>query len=144
VRHSDVADLPTIAIGYSRGAWLVFPYSIVARRSGIHVRGILSIFPSSPEPPFPNLDLLPVGTRVMVLAGDSDRVVGKVGAAQVLSLLAYARYPRNLTQAALVRSHGTFVASHVAPLDTSPSARAAFWKRADRLLDEVKSQSAQS
>jgi hypothetical protein len=139
--HVDVDGLPALEIGYSRGAWLVFPYAIVAGQSGISVRGILSIFPSSPERPFPDLGLLPAGTRIEVLAGDRDRVVGRVGAAQVLLLLAYAHYPRGLTHAALVRSHGGFVATHLSPLVNSRSARQAFWKRADALVAQIRRRS---
>jgi hypothetical protein len=136
--HVDVGGLPTLAIGYSRGAWLVFPSTIAAGRAGVRVRGILSIFPSSPERPFPDLGLLPAGTRIQVLAGDRDRVVGRVGAAQVLLLLAYAHYPRGLTHAALVRSHGGFVATHLSPLGNSRGARRAFWTRADALLAQIR------
>jgi hypothetical protein len=139
--HVDVAKLPALAIGYSRGAWLVFPYATAADRTGVRIRAILSIFPSSPEPPFPDLGLIPAGTRIQVLAGESDQVVGKVGAAQVLTLLGYARYPHELTGAAIVHSHGSFVATHLAPLSNSPSARRAFWARADALLARLRSSS---
>jgi alpha/beta hydrolase fold len=136
--HVDVRSLPLLAIGYSRGGWLVFPSALAAARDGLRLRAILSVFPVTPEQPF-DFRRMPKGTLIDVLAGDRDRVVGKVGAVQIFLLLGLARYPGDLTSAKLVRSHGDFVASHLSVLETSPAARAAYWARADRLIDRITS-----
>jgi acetyl esterase/lipase len=138
-----LAGLPTLGIGYSRGGWLVFAYATVAKVSGLRLNGILSVFPVSPEVPSA-LRRIPPGTRIDVVAGDMDRRVGKIGAAQILTLLGYAGYPHSLTTAKLVRSHGDFKATHLSVFETSAAARTAFWNRADDLLDELRSRSARS
>jgi hypothetical protein len=140
----DLKTLPALAVGYSRGGWLVFPSAIEAAAAGVNIRAILSVFPASPELPLPDLHRIPRGTRIGVLAGDRDRVVGTVGAAQILTLLGYGGYPHSLTHAKLVRSHGDFVASHLSVLSTAPDARAAFWAPADRLLEQLRSRSGRS
>ena len=134
--HADLRSLPLLAIGYSRGGWLVFPSALAAAHDGLKLRAILSVFPVTPEQPF-DFRRMPKGTLIDVLAGDRDWVVGKVGAVQIFLLLGLARYPGNLTSAKLVRSHGDFVASHLSVLETSPGARAAYWARADRLLGRI-------
>jgi hypothetical protein len=143
VAHLHVPRLPALGIGYSRGGWLVFAYATLAKLSGVNLRGVLSIFPVSPEVPAA-LRRIPPSTRIDVLAGDRDRVVGKIGAAQILTLLGYNGYPHELTTAKLVRSHGDFKATHLSVLENSPGARAAFWDRADGLLAELRSRTARS
>jgi hypothetical protein len=95
---------------------------------------VLSVFPASPEPPLPDLRRIERRTLIELLVGDRDEVVGRVGAAQILALLELSRYPPDLIKAAVVRSHGGFVASHLSVLDTSRAARTAYWARADRLI----------
>jgi hypothetical protein len=44
----------------------------------------------------------------------------------------------------VIRSRGGFVATHLAPLEVSPAAKAAFWTRADRIVDRARSDPSQS
>jgi hypothetical protein len=70
-----------------------------------------------------------------VLVGDSDEVVGDLGARALLrDLEAAGAVPANVSLE-IVRSHGDFVASHLSVLEESQGARSAFWSRADSLID---------
>jgi pimeloyl-ACP methyl ester carboxylesterase len=137
-RTLHLRQLPVLAIGYSRGGWLALAYASRASEAGIVPDAVLSIFPESPERPFPDLGQIRAGTRIEVLAGDHDEVVSGIGANQILALLRLVHYPRKLLDAELVHSHGDFVAAHESVLDDTPGARAAYWARADRLLDELR------
>jgi hypothetical protein len=84
-------------------------------------------------------DLSPLSgrTRIVILAGDRDEVVGTIGADQLVTQLAASGFPYADVRFEPVRSHGAFVASHLSVLEDTAGARAAFWKRADRLVDDV-------
>jgi hypothetical protein len=100
-------------------------------------RALLSVFPASGEDPPEDLSRISTRTSILVLVGDRDEVVGDLGArALVADLDAGGAELPNLG-VELVRSHGTFVASHLSVLEDSAGARAAFWKRADALIDII-------
>jgi dienelactone hydrolase len=133
-------DVPLVAIGYSRGGELVADYAAVARAAGPSTAGVVSVFPASVDPADPPLDLRGIdpAALVTILVGDRDEVVGGAGARQLLARLQQAGFPPERVTIDPVRSHGGFVASHLAPLDTSPAARAAFWRPADELVARVR------
>ena len=130
-------NIPVVAVGYSRGGRLVAEWASQARTTGLVPRAILSVFPSGAMDPIHDLSPLAGRTKVVILAGDSDEVVGTVGANQLVAQLAASGFPYGDVRFEAVRSHGTFVASHLSVLEDSPGARAAFWRRADRLVDSV-------
>ena len=82
------------------------------------------------------LDLAPLDghTKVLIVAGDEDRTVANIGANQLVTQLAIAGFPYKDVKFEVVRSHGFFVADHLAVLDDSPAAQQAFWSRADRFF----------
>jgi acetyl esterase/lipase len=130
-------EVPVVAIGYSRGGRLVCEWASLARRTGLAPYAILSVFPSGAMDAIHDLSPLAGHTKVVILAGDRDEVVGTIGANQLVTQLAASGFPYADLRFEPVRSHGAFVATHLSVLEDSPGARAAFWKRADRLVDEV-------
>jgi len=129
--------VPVVAIGYSRGGRLVMEYAAVAHGVPPVPDAILSVFPSGAMDPIHDLRTIAKGTRVVILAGDRDEVVGTIGASQLVTQLAASGFPYARLRFEPVRSHGAFVATHLSVLEDSPGARAAFWARADRLIDSV-------
>jgi len=71
----------------------------------------------------------------VMMIGDKDTVVGETGARYLAARLQAGGFPGDEIQLDFIDSHGAFTADHFAPLDTSPGARAAFWKPVDQLLD---------
>jgi hypothetical protein len=128
--------VPVVLIGYSRGAGLGFDYTAVAPVVGPTPASVLGVFPSMMDAPL-DLGGIQPGTRFVFLVGEEDSTVGAIGATVLLNQLKAAKYPQNLISEELVRSHGSFTADHLSVLQTSPGAKAAFWKRADRLIGEV-------
>jgi dienelactone hydrolase len=128
--------VPLVAIGYSRGGELVADYAAVAQLAGPTPAEVLTVFPAGQDPADPPFDLRGVDrrTRFTILLGDHDSVVDGAGAHQLLRRLEAAGFPPRRISLRVIRSHGGFVATHTAPLEVSPSARAAFWARADRIV----------
>jgi dienelactone hydrolase len=129
-RRLGPARVPVVAAGYSFGGALVFYYAANARAWKLPVpAAVYSIFPVEPLalrklPPFPR------STRVLVLAGDQDEVVGTAGAQGFLRYLrAHGRkeYRR-------IRSTPGLRAHHEAPKETTPLALRTFWAPLDGLV----------
>jgi hypothetical protein len=131
------AGLPVAAIGYSRGGRLVMDYASVSSVTGLMPRRILSVFPSAIMDPLLNLAPLAGHTKVLILAGDKDTTVGKVGAEQLVTQLAASGFPYADVRFEPVRSHGSFVADHLSVLQDSVGARHAYWARADRFFEPL-------
>jgi predicted alpha/beta-hydrolase family hydrolase len=134
----DVAGLPVLAIGYSRGGAIAVEYGAVASEKGLPVPDwIMSVFPA----PFGNqgkvIDLASLRhfTELLILVGDQDSIVGTQGAALLGERLQAGDFPGQNIQVNQVLSHGSFTADHFAPMQTSPAARDAFWRPADQILD---------
>lgn len=75
-------DEPVIAAGFSLGATLAFDYAARAREWGVPPpRAVYSIFPVDPNLVDPALDVSTIEqTRVLVLVGADDHVIGRDGA----------------------------------------------------------------
>ena len=132
--------LPLVAIGYSRGAEIVVDYAAVARGVGPAPRAVLSIFPGTVDPLDPPLDLRGIDrrTRLTILVGDHDTVVDGAGARQLLGRLADAGFPAQRVSLVVLESRPGFTFTHLAPLGVSPAAKAAFWDRADRIVEQAR------
>jgi len=115
-RRLGSPKLPLVAIGYSRGGELVADYAAVARLAGPPPAEVLTVFP----------------------AGDHDSVVDGAGGHQLLVRLAAAGFPPDRISVTVIRSRGGFVATHLAPLQVTPAAKAAFWAPADRTVDRAR------
>jgi predicted alpha/beta-hydrolase family hydrolase len=120
-------DLPMIGIGYSRGGRLVMDWAARVAGRRFAPRALISVFPASGEDPEEDLARIPVRTPILVLVGDSDEIVGDLGARALLRDLAAAGSAPPNVGVEIVRSHGSFVASHLSVLEDSPGARSAFW-----------------
>ena len=129
--------VPLVGIGYSRGGRLVMDWAARAAGTPLAPRALLSVFPASGEDPPEDLSAISARTPILVLVGDHDEVVGDLGARALVADLQTARGELPNLGVELVRSHGTFVASHLSVLENDPGARAAFWNRADGLIDIV-------
>ena len=131
-------DLPSAAIGYSRGGRLVVDYASVAgSRAAPAPRTVLSVFPAGGLDPLRNLSSIPEGTRITILTGDRDDVVGTIGANELITQLAASGFPYRNLRLGRVRSHGFFLATHLSVLEDSEGAHAAFWTPADRLIAAI-------
>jgi poly(3-hydroxybutyrate) depolymerase len=136
----DLDKLPVLVIGYSRGGGLAVEYGALAGKNDVPVpQAIMAVFPAGFGNAKQQVDLspLPDTTELMFMVGDQDEVVGSGGAAYTGERLARAGFPGENVHLDLVQSHGKFVASHFAPMETTPAARKAFWEPADRILDAL-------
>ncbi len=131
---------PTIVIGFSRGGRLAVDYAGAAATEGFPPRAVLSVFPGllGPTEPVEDLENLDPNTRIVFMVGDRDVDVGGTGAQMLLSRLRQAGFPADRIDVIGVKSKAGFEAEHLAPLETTPEAKDAFWKPADRLIDSVR------
>ena len=133
--HAD--GLPVLAIGYSRGGGLVVEYAAVAAASRVPVpETVMSVFPTAVGDQGRLVSLAPLShsTRLDILLGDKDTVVGSRGARYMLRRLELGGFPGRKIRLHFIHSTRSFTADHLAPMQTSPGAKAAFWALADRLL----------
>jgi dienelactone hydrolase len=127
---------PLVGIGYSRGARLVVDWAAIAARA-LKPRAILSVFPASSEDESPDLSQLDPFTKVLVLSGDQDEVVGPYGAADLLLALKKSGFRLRRAKWRVVSSTPDFTVDHLSVIDSSPAARERFWEPADRLIAGV-------
>lgn len=135
----DVLDAhgpPVVAIGYSRGGRLALDWAAIAP-AALKPRGIVAVFPAAAEDPSPDLSQLAPDTRVLVLSGDQDEVVGPYGAADLLLALKNSGFDLQRAKWRVVESSPEFTVDHLSALDSSPAARKRFWRPADRLIAQV-------
>ena len=136
----DVKGLPVLAIGYSRGGALAVEYGAVAPGNDVPVPGqIMSVFPAGQgnERHLIDLSTLPGSTRLLIQIGTDDTVVDGAGARYLLGRLKQAGFPGDNIKLDVVRSKIGFSSDHFAPLGATPGAQAAFWRPADKLLDDM-------
>jgi pimeloyl-ACP methyl ester carboxylesterase len=131
-------DVPIVGIGYSRGGRLVMDWAAAGVGGEFEPDALLSVFPASGEDPEENLALIRHATKIVVLVGDQDEVVGDLGAIALMQQLTVPGVPDPNRRVELVRSTKSFTANHLSVLETTPGARAAFWDRADRLIATVR------
>jgi alpha-beta hydrolase superfamily lysophospholipase len=136
----DVKGLPVLVIGYSRGGGMAVEYGAVAAQTHVPVPdAIMSVFPSGSGNWSYLLDLsgLDHSTPLVFLVGDKDTVVGRDGVSVLAKRLQAAAFPAENIQLIPVASHGSFKATHTAPLETSKAAQNAFWQPADEILTDL-------
>lgn len=133
LRHVEVAPGSLVAAGHSAGGALAADYAAVAADAGLpSPEAVFVVYPGraiigTPGIPQADLGQIPAATRLVVLAGAADAVVGTEparatvrAAPQARSRLLVVRDPR--------------AADHLAPLRADPAARRVFWRRLDRLI----------
>lgn len=123
-----------VVVGHSAGGALAADYAASARAAGLPApAAVFSVYPGRSSGDVP-VRLKPAdaaeiapGTRMLVLAGANDRVVGTRWARQIA---------RTATRAdvtlRIVRDRA--VDDHAAPARSSPEAQRAFWQPLDRLV----------
>ena len=130
-------EVPLVGIGYSRGGRLVMAWAAQATGTRVAPRALLSVVPASGEDPKADLTRISTRTPIRFQVGDHDEVVGDLGARDLVGDLGGGGATLPNLGVELVRSHGSFVASHLSVLENTPGARKAFWRRADSLIDVV-------
>jgi dienelactone hydrolase len=132
-------ELPVLALGYSRGGALAVEYAAASAGKGVPVPDIVESINtvSFGEQTHPT-DLRPLkhSTTVALLVSDQDQL-GTVGAGGLLKRLKASGFPGTNIELNFARSHGSFKADHLAPLELSPNARHAYWDPTDALLKKL-------
>jgi poly(3-hydroxybutyrate) depolymerase len=140
IARLGVRNRPIVVVGYSRGGFLAFAYAAEAYRVHGTPRAILAVFPAGRNP-YADRPLrakrIARDTRIVILVGDRDRVVGARGAQEILRSLALARFPAARVVVQRVNSVGRFQATHLSALEVTQAARIAFWQPADALIAQV-------
>jgi acetyl esterase/lipase len=132
--------VPVVAAGFSVGASLAFVYAARAGDWSVPApRAVYSIFPVDPLQIDPGLDVSGVhDTRVLILVGDRDDVVGRTGGDAFWSMLR--SVPAGEKEYRVIRTTDDLFADHEAPtVVDDPVVRRAFWEPLDRLVSEVRS-----
>ena len=133
--------LPVLAIGYSRGGALAVEYAAAAVGKGVPVPKIVESINtvSFGEQTHPT-DLRPLrkDTTIAIVVSDQDQL-GSAGAGGLLKRLRASGFPGANIELNFARSHGSFVADHLAPLEQSANARDAYWAPTDALLKQLSS-----
>jgi dienelactone hydrolase len=137
----DLTGLPVLALGYSRGAALAVEYAAVAPARQVPVPQAVEVVNPVPYGETSRIvDLHPLrsSTRLDVVVSKEDPHAAD-GAGLLFARLQTADFPGEHIKLHVARSHGSFIASHLGPLGTSPGARKAYWVPADRLLASLSS-----
>lgn len=140
LRHLEAIPRTLVVAGHSAGAALAADYAAVARSHGLpRPRAVYAVYPGRAirgTPGIPAADLARIGpdTRLRVLAGPQDTVVGQGPARQLVE--AASAVPSWRRRIVLVSRPA--VADHLAPLRSSSAAQTTFWRRLDRLIDAVR------
>ena len=129
-------DVPIVAAGFSVGAGLAFVYASRAEAWSVPPpRTIYSIFPVDPLAIDPSLDVSGLeDTRVLLLVGDRDEVVGRVGGDAFWSMLA--SVPASEKEYRVIRTTDHLFVTHDTPTAVNdPLVRKTFWDPLDRLVE---------
>jgi acetyl esterase/lipase len=132
----DYDGEPVVAAGFSLGATLAFDYAARADEWGVPApRAVYSIFPVDPILVDLGLDVSTLeNTKVLLLAGQNDDVVGQSGAREFLKGLT--GLPPSLKTFRLIRSSDDLFATHDSPtLVHLPAVRETFWQPLDELVE---------
>ena len=128
-----------LALGYSRGGALAVEYAAASAAKGVPVPDIVESINtvSFGEQTHPT-DLRPLkhSTTVALVVSDQDQL-GTVGAGGLLKRLKASGFPGTNIELNFARSHGSFKADHLAPLELSPNAKHAYWDPTDALLKKL-------
>jgi dienelactone hydrolase len=133
-------DVPVVAAGFSVGGALAFVYAAQAREWAVPVPGaVYAIFPVDPVTIDPALDVAPpADTRVLLLVGEDDAVVGRSGADELWARVR--ALPASFREYRVIRTTDELLADHEAPTYVqSPVVRHTFWTPLDRLIEQVRS-----
>ncbi|MEA2232604.1 MAG: hypothetical protein QOD83_2420 [Solirubrobacteraceae bacterium] len=135
LRKVSVAHGRLVVAGYSAGGALAADVAASARAAGLPApAAVYSIYPGRSLPGIPlriprvSARNIPAGTRLVVLAGERDRVVGTRVARQIARTASRARVTLRTVRDDMVDDHG-------APERHDAVARRTFWSPLDRLIE---------
>ncbi len=134
-------DVPVVAAGFSVGASLAFVYAARAGAWSVPApRAVYSIFPVDPLAIDPSLVVSGVrDTCILLLVGDQDEVVGRVGGDAFWSMLA--SVPASEKEYRVIRTTDHLFVMHDTPTAvTDPLVRRTFWDPLDRLVEDARHQ----
>ena len=140
LRRVDWIPGTLLVAGHSAGAALAADYAAIARRQGLpQPRAVFAVYPGRAilgTSGIPAVDpaRIPASTRLLVLAGARDTVVGEAPARQLVTTAT--AIPPERRRLVLMRRSA--VADHLAPLRSDRAARRAFWRRFDRLIERTR------
>ena len=140
MQHIELEPGTLVVAGHSAGAAMAADYAAVARSRGLpQPRAVYAVYPGrrilgTPGIPAADPARIPASTRLLVLAGARDVIVGE-GPARELRAAATS-IPASRRRFVLIRD--SRVSDHLAPLRSSKAARAAFWRRLDRVMDAAR------
>jgi pimeloyl-ACP methyl ester carboxylesterase len=134
------SKVPMVVIGFSRGGRVAVDYAAFEAARGHEPKLVLAVFPGlhSPLERLGPLQKLDARTRIVMMMGDRDKSVDGIGARAILYRLEQARFPPERIQLIFVTSTKRFSATHLAPLETTPGAKKAFWTPTDRLIESAR------
>ncbi|MEA2217454.1 MAG: hypothetical protein QOJ35_80 [Solirubrobacteraceae bacterium] len=123
-----------VVAGHSAGGALAADYAASARAAGLPApAAVFSVYPGRSLRGIPlviptvSAGRIPAGTRLLVLAGAGDRVVGSRVARTIVRTATRARATLRIVRDPRVDDHG-------APVRAEPAARRVFWAPLDRLV----------
>jgi acetyl esterase/lipase len=140
LRHVELEPGTLVVAGHSAGAAMAADYAAVARSRGLpRPLAVYVVYPGrrilgTPGIPAADLARIPASTRLLVLAGARDRIVGQVPAGELRAAATSIPASRRT----LVVVQDARVADHLAPLRSSKVARRTFWRRLDRLIETAR------
>ena len=129
-----------VVAGHSAGAAMGADYAAIARSLGLpRPRAVYAVYPGrriigTPGIPAADPARIAASTRLLVLAGARDVIVGQAPARELTSGATSIPAARRR----LVLVQGARVSDHLAPLRSSSAARRTFWRRLDRLIDAAR------
>jgi acetyl esterase/lipase len=132
----DLGNMPVVSLGFSRGAALAVEYAAVAAATGVPVPdAIVSVnpVPYGEQAEIVDLDPIRARTKMTVIVSDQDPYAAE-GAGVLLGRLRDVGFPGEQIALNVARSHGSFSADHLAPLRSTPEARAAYWAPTDTVI----------
>ena len=135
------ASGPMVVAGHSAGGALAADYAAVSDRARLpRPRAVFSVYPGRAILGYPggipaaNLRAIAPDTRLVVMAGAGDTIVGQAPARELVRQAG--AIPRNRRRFVLVGNPR--VADHFAPTRRSRAARRTFWRRLDVLIAQAR------
>ena len=140
LRRVEVAPRSLVVAGHSAGAALAADYAAVANAQRLpRPRAVFAVYPGraivgTSGIPAADPGRIAPSTRLLVLAGAADLIVGQAPARQLVD--AATQIPSSRRRFVLIEHPA--VDDHLAPLRGSRPARRAFWHRLDRLIESAR------
>lgn len=140
LRAAPPAPGSLVVAGHSAGGALAADYAGLSGRGLPRPVAVFAVYPGRrinvPPGVIPEVDPARIAprTHLLVLAGARDAVVGEAPARALMARAV--RVPE--TRRRLIRVSTARAADHAAPTRSDRDARAAFWRRLDRLIDRAR------